>query len=177
MEMLCLDFMNSLWYQTHDLLCEPFADPDWAAAFFRRWDLPVAGGLSEIQLAELLQLRDLLLVAMDQLAAPQSLPAELIQAINEYLGRTPLHYRLEVGAGKFAALLQPLQQDWHYVLTKICISFGQLIGMYRVERIKRCGNPLCRWVFYDESKNNSRKWCCNTCASLIKVRRFRAKRR
>lgn len=175
MDLLCIDFMNSRWYKSHDMHCEPFSDPDWAAAFFRRWGFSIASGLSDAQLAELLELRDRLLEAVDELEARQSLSAEKIRALNRYLEHTSFHYQLECGAGKFTAALQPLRHDWNHVLSQICISFVQFIVMCRVERIKRCKNQECKWVFYDESKNNSRKWCCNTCASLIKVRQFRKK--
>ncbi len=40
----------------------------------------------------------------------------------------------------------------------------------------KCG--CCGWVFYDRSKNRSRKWCEQaTCANLMKVRRFRQRHR
>jgi predicted RNA-binding Zn ribbon-like protein len=38
--------------------------------------------------------------------------------------------------------------------------------------------PGCGWVFYDRSKNRSRRWCEQaTCANLMKVRRFHQKHR
>lgn len=41
-------------------------------------------------------------------------------------------------------------------------------------RIKRCPNHECLWLFYDASKNLSRRWCAmDDCGTRDKVRRFR----
>ncbi|MCL6580471.1 MAG: CGNR zinc finger domain-containing protein [Firmicutes bacterium] len=41
---------------------------------------------------------------------------------------------------------------------------------------KVCANADCGWLFYDDSRNRSRRWCDGRyCGNLIKVRRFRAK--
>jgi len=51
---------------------------------------------------------------------------------------------------------------------------GLLIGDRR--RIKRCPAHDCRWLFYDTSKNLSRRWCAmDDCGTLAKVRRYRGK--
>lgn len=40
--------------------------------------------------------------------------------------------------------------------------------------LKRCGNPLCRWVFVDGSRNRSRRWCdMAACGNRAKVARHR----
>ena len=42
------------------------------------------------------------------------------------------------------------------------------------KRIKRCPNHACLWLFYDGSKNLSRRWCAmDDCGTKDKVRRFR----
>lgn len=40
--------------------------------------------------------------------------------------------------------------------------------------LKICGNPLCRWVFIDRSRNRSRRWCdMAACGNRAKVARHR----
>jgi predicted RNA-binding Zn ribbon-like protein len=42
-----------------------------------------------------------------------------------------------------------------------------------VHRLKCCAG--CRWLFLDESRNHSRRWCSmNTCGAHAKMRRYRA---
>lgn len=44
-----------------------------------------------------------------------------------------------------------------------------------LQRIKRCDG--CRWLFIDESKNRSRRWCAmEDCGTAEKVRRYLARR-
>jgi predicted RNA-binding Zn ribbon-like protein len=41
-------------------------------------------------------------------------------------------------------------------------------------RIRTCGNPLCRWLFVDRSRNGSRVWCeMAVCGNRVKVGRHR----
>jgi hypothetical protein len=42
------------------------------------------------------------------------------------------------------------------------------------QRLAVCGNPACRLVFVDDSKNQSRRWCDNAgCGNRFRVRRYR----
>jgi len=45
-------------------------------------------------------------------------------------------------------------------------------------RMKACGNPDCRWAFYDGSKNRSGRWCdMASCGNRMKARAFRERAR
>jgi predicted RNA-binding Zn ribbon-like protein len=46
----------------------------------------------------------------------------------------------------------------------------------RWSRLKLCGDPTCRWVFYDLSRNHSSRWCdMASCGNRQKARRFRSR--
>lgn len=46
------------------------------------------------------------------------------------------------------------------------------------ERLKLCGDPACRWVYYDRSRNHSSRWCSMaSCGNRQKARRFRERSR
>ncbi|HEX4733344.1 MAG TPA: CGNR zinc finger domain-containing protein [Thermoleophilaceae bacterium] len=46
------------------------------------------------------------------------------------------------------------------------------------ERAKACGNPDCRWAFFDGSKNHSGRWCeMASCGNRMKARAFRERAR
>jgi predicted RNA-binding Zn ribbon-like protein len=46
------------------------------------------------------------------------------------------------------------------------------------DRLKECGNPGCRWVFYDASRNRSGRWCSmGECGDVMKARAYRERRR
>ena len=45
------------------------------------------------------------------------------------------------------------------------------------DRLKLCTDDTCRWVFFDQSKNHSSRWCSmESCGNRAKARRFRQKR-
>jgi predicted RNA-binding Zn ribbon-like protein len=48
----------------------------------------------------------------------------------------------------------------------------------KLERLRRCGNSTCYWLFIDETRNHSRRWCeMASCGNVLKVRRHREKAR
>ncbi len=45
-------------------------------------------------------------------------------------------------------------------------------------RLKVCGNPDCRWAFFDRSRNRGGTWCnMAVCGNRLKNRHFRARHR
>ena len=45
------------------------------------------------------------------------------------------------------------------------------------DRMKLCGNPDCRWAFYDRSHSRRGAWCdMSSCGNLVKNRNLRARR-
>ena len=46
------------------------------------------------------------------------------------------------------------------------------------QRLKACGNPDCRWAFYDRSHSRAGAWCdMATCGNRVKNRRLRQRQR
>ena len=58
----------------------------------------------------------------------------------------------------------------------IALSVAQFLAEADIARLKMCDNAGCRWVFHDDTKNLSRKWC-RSCGNVDKVRRFRERQR
>jgi predicted RNA-binding Zn ribbon-like protein len=45
------------------------------------------------------------------------------------------------------------------------------------DRLKLCGNPDCRWAFYDRSHSRRGSWCdMASCGNRLKNRNLRARR-
>ena len=52
------------------------------------------------------------------------------------------------------------------------VAAARIAGTW--ERLKVCPADDCAWVFYDESRNRSRRWCSmEVCGNRAKVRAFR----
>lgn len=70
-----------------------------------------------------------------------------------------------------------LRHDWRnrtglkFPLYPVIKSAYDLLTAGTPERIKECG--ACGWLFLDQSKNRSRKWCSmETCGSNVKAKRY-----
>lgn len=179
MESACLDFLNSEFrdfrgrWVRDDLL-----QPGWLEQFLARWDLQVAVPLEPATLDALQALRALLLRVVDGLVSgDQSSPADL-DALNTYLLKVPLVRRLAQAGKQYYLEMMPLKKNWDWVQAEIVASFADLLTNYDLRRIKICANTHCRYVFYDESKSRTSRYCTiDKCANLVKVRRFRARHR
>jgi predicted RNA-binding Zn ribbon-like protein len=54
-------------------------------------------------------------------------------------------------------------------------SAAGLIASQDVGKLRACGDPQCRWLFLDTSKNHTRRWCdMKVCGNRMKARRFKA---
>ena len=71
------------------------------------------------------------------------------------------------------------EQRLDQLLWPVARSAVELLTAGDLRRIKVCENPYgCGWLFYDGSKNGSRRWCSmEGCGSQVKMRRQYAKRR
>lgn len=63
------------------------------------------------------------------------------------------------------------------ILCPIALSAAGLLREGDLSRLKKCGGEHCGWLFFDLTKNNSRRWCdMAVCGSRQKARRQRQKR-
>ena len=76
-------------------------------------------------------------------------------------------WSLDPSAESLDAALQPLVE-----------SAVSLLTSAKMERLRRCGNSTCYWLFIDETRNHSRRWCeMASCGNVLKVRRHRERAR
>ena len=63
-------------------------------------------------------------------------------------------------------------------LGPIALTAVSLVAERDPVRIKECGGVACGWLFYDETKNNRRRWCeMEVCGNRAKQRRRAARGR
>jgi len=60
----------------------------------------------------------------------------------------------------------------------LSLETAQLLTSGNMDMVRACGNPECRWLFLDTSKNHTRRWCdMKICGNRMKARRFKAQHR
>ncbi|CAB1245538.1 CGNR zinc finger domain-containing protein [Clostridium sp. MT-14] len=122
---------------------------------------------------KLLELRDFLSHAVNDLCTKNTICQKDIDEMNKYLASLSFCKVLKKEEERYILNIIPDKSNLNQIISKVILSFVEMITNYDIKRIKICKNPECGWIFYDESRNHTRKWCDNTCASLMKVRKFR----
>jgi len=69
--------------------------------------------------------------------------------------------------------------DLERPLWPIALSGAELLTSPGLARVRACSNdPTCTWLFVDESKNHSRRWCSmRDCGNRVKAKRHYEKKR
>jgi predicted RNA-binding Zn ribbon-like protein len=170
----CLDLINTRWTDhvgggaVHDRLPLPV----WRRGFIKHWKLHVENPDDPHAVRRLLRLRTLLRQAMELYIDRGRLTPTMRSALEGEINRAPLLLRIRESGGKDGLLLERAGRDWDIVTAEIATSALRLISEGHV--VKVCANPNCTWMFVDESRASSRRWCeVSICGSLINVRRHR----
>jgi predicted RNA-binding Zn ribbon-like protein len=93
------------------------------------------------------------------------------RCLNQWIARTHLRPVVEEGGIIYRHRAGPAG---HYLAAVI-----SAIGAGTWKRLKAC--PDCKWVFYDNTRNGSKRWCLmyaggpdgRACGTIAKVRRYR----
>jgi predicted RNA-binding Zn ribbon-like protein len=175
MDALCLDFINSEFRDFRGRWTrDDLQQPDWLEQFLSKWQLQIASPASA-PLAELIALRSLLQHMTETLADGQLSDQDQAE-LNAILLKAPLQRQFMHTPAGYQLVLEPLQKNWDWVMAEIAASFAHMLASHDTRRLKICANPNCRWIFYDDSKSRTRRYCTpDKCANLLKVRRFRAR--
>jgi predicted RNA-binding Zn ribbon-like protein len=179
MNPLWIDFVNSDWrdYRGSGRRQDRLEDPLWLDRFLERWDLErIDTGRPEHRSA-LRRLRSLLQGIVQTIIEGGLPPPRDLTALNRWLSARPVRSRLASEQGVFRLQLVPTARGLDAVCFAITASFVECLVEGDPSRLKACDNPDCGWVFYDQTRSRTRRWCANTCGNLMKVRQFRARRK
>lgn len=103
---------------------------------------------------------------------------ELRQFVTEALAHADLDLRLPPVQDRGHAAYQltwPMTARLDSVLWPIGVAAIDLLTGPQLHRLKKCAG--CPWVFLDQSKNLSRRWCAmNDCGTHEKIRRYVSRR-
>lgn len=181
--MLWVDFMNSYWrnWRTSDRSTDQdrLEDPKWLAEWLAEHKLPAAAPPRLEELEQLKGLRGLLWDELQRLVAGESEATALLVQLNRYMSNGPVVRQVVwTPAGEAEISLQPQGADWGQIMAEIAASFAAALLEKEPSRFRICGNPDCLWVYYDDTRNRSKRYCDDKlCGNLMKVRRFRARKK
>jgi len=174
---LFIDFANSEWYDGRGNLTDRLRDPSWRRAFLEEWGLDRYGPIDGIALRDLIELRSVIRSIVARLCSGRRPARADLEHLNGVLAAHPVRFRVSSGGGQHHLDLVPLARRGLRVLAgEIALSAAQFLAQGDLDLLKMCDNPGCRWMFYDKTKNRSRRWC-GPCGNVDKVRRFRERQK
>ena len=104
-------------------------------------------------------------------------PARGLAMFNRYLSETLRFSRIVPKASGYAWDVEIDPDSLDSILNPLVRSAADLLVSKAVQRVKRCGDPSCGWLFVDTSRNNSRRWCdMQDCGNRAKASRFYKKK-
>lgn len=181
---LCLDFINTVHDRTAGDPFEYLAGYgdliDWSvkvelltSAEKKEFEL-IAGTNREqadLVLNYIIETRELLYKYFLAIAQARIPAGDLQVKFNALLSETLVKLELRVGEHMDVHQLWSDKHDLKYPLLPVIKSAYDLLTSGILNRVKECGS--CGWLFLDQSKNKSRKWCSmESCGSNVKAKRY-----
>ena len=95
-----------------------------------------------------------------------------LAALNEALAAAPARTALRRERGAYGWEVDVKSGTALALLAPVLWSAGDLLAGPRLDRVRRCANPECGWLFLDDSRAGKRRWCSmQSCGNRAKARR------
>lgn len=180
MDLLWTDFLNSEWHdwrgsgRSEDRLDKP----EWLAEFLAEWNLSAPIPPEPKELSALKALRALLHRMAEGLVAGTDPSTDDLRELNRVMSRGKVSRQITQTNDGHRLDLIPVEKNWPQTMAEIAASFARTLSEGEGTRIRICENPDCLWVFYDNTRNRSKRFCDDKlCGNLMKVRKFRERQR
>lgn len=122
-----------------------------------------------------LELRDAIYRLFSAIADCAPPPEEDLERLNRALPDALAGLRIEPVAGEEGGFIWSRAggvESLEAPLWPIVRSAAELLTSDRLRRVRECDGASCTWLFLDQSRNRSRRWCSmETCGNRAKVRR------
>ncbi|EMH2963976.1 ABATE domain-containing protein [Burkholderia multivorans] len=123
-------------------------------------------------LAHALALREALYRLFLAQAEQREPQAEDLKQVGAFLAEASPRVALARVDGRYAWRIEPPGATLGALLSPVLWSATDLLGGVRLAKVKRCANDACQWLFVDDSKNGSRRWCSmSSCGNRAKAYR------
>ena len=181
---MCLDFANTLAYRgsTPTESLHNFDDlVKWSgdsgvissalAERLREWSPRHPKRIAEI-FSEAIGLRELIYRVFHALGSDASPDAADLDRLNRQLRNMPPRTTIRRDSGRFGWAVEDSKPSAELILAPVLWSAGDLLVGPQLARLRECSNDKCLWLFLDDSKNGTRRWCSmQACGNRAKAHR------
>jgi predicted RNA-binding Zn ribbon-like protein len=182
---LCLDFANTVsWRGTervHDWLHNFSNFAVWGALVGiitedERMSLVEAAEQHPDEAQEVLQkavmLREAINTIFSNINNHEPIPQSELALLNAYLPEALSHLQISVEGSHISWVWSRDAIRLDCILWPVVWSAANLLMSERIGKLRAC--EACTWLYIDNTKNHSRRWCTmEDCGNRAKVRRFR----
>ena len=182
----CLDFTNTVYWrerEDREEFLKTYQDLlDWA---LRINLVPMAQAKklkkkadknpekAEAVLRRAIDLRDLIYRIFSDLSQGRLVDEDDLDRLSFEWNRRMSHSRLVQEPDGFHWRINSEEESPNAIFDPILTSCIDLLTSRNIRRVKKCLDPYCSWLFYDKSRNLSRRWCdMKDCGNRAKFNRF-----
>ena len=181
---LCLGFANTQYYRGTDPPTDTLGDLDALLAWCRSAaGLSAAGeralrrawrdGTDSAAFREAIALRETIYRLFFCTAEGKAPGAADLEALNRALQAAPERIGIARVGSRFAWRVRAIEEpSVSSLLAPVTWSATQLLTGPRLARVRHCANDRCLWLFLDDSKSGTRRWCSmSACGNRAKAHR------
>ena len=137
----------------------------------RRWSHTHPGQAADL-FGQAIALREAVYRLFSAVAAGEPAPAADLAMLNHALGAAQPRQRVAPADDGYAWGIDAIETSAPGLLAPVLWSAGDLLTRADRRRVRRCANDACLWLFIDESKAGTRRWCdMASCGNRAKSRR------
>jgi predicted RNA-binding Zn ribbon-like protein len=163
---------NVVAWARHAKLLGP-ADGEWLRA-----EVVANEALAARMLTRALDLREAIYCIGVEVAGGRGAPEAWIAELAREHAACVACAKLAPGAGRYLWSWTPREAAVEAVLGPIALSALATLTQADLTRVKQCQGEKCGWLFFDTTKNKSRRWCeMEICGNRAKQKRLGARRR
>jgi predicted RNA-binding Zn ribbon-like protein len=128
-------------------------------------------------LAEAKEIRETLYRIFIALSCGKTPAGRDLRLLNETLARAPLRFEVRREEKGFSCERKAGGAEFAQLLGPVVWSAAELLTSGQFEQVKCCAGDTCGWLFLDNTKNHSRRWCdMGDCGSRAKSKRYYRKK-
>jgi predicted RNA-binding Zn ribbon-like protein len=186
---LCLDYTHTVSWRGSAEPIERLKDIDdllkWiernagmepeALRRLKRWSRDNPEEAQEL-LSDAVATRETIYRILSAIAEDKPVPDKDFARLTKAIAETPPRNALVRSDDRYGWRIAEMRPIAAHLLAPVLWSAGDLILAAERRRIRRCANEECLWLFLDESKSGTRRWCdMASCGNRAKARRHYSK--
>jgi len=132
---------------------------------------------TEVLLENAIKLRESIYTIFSRRYAGKPIPENALHTLNSVVQQAMSHLQLAPEEGKMKWDWIPEGNGIDLILWSVARSAAELLTSEKADRVRECEDDRgCGYLFIDQSKNRSRRWCSmESCGNRAKARRHYTK--